>query len=275
MLIPRTSVRGSKPTPQGFPKTTRNWLERLPAGTISTWKDLTTRFLAEFFPPRRTAKKNSAMISMFQQHYGESLSEAMDSFQELTTKMSSNHGIDFGSNGPHDTQYCMENPEQAFVEYASSRTNEAGDYPEDENTAGGTRCWEEEVEYFDIFPTRSELAYHNISIYTLSFMEWNALPDFFALVSSEIDFCGLSEVQARIRRIFLDGYDVLVFSIWKAFGGNTRDLGSFGEEMDKTTDLHQHLSRISTQKLGTASQITRDAITTHTKMASQDLKTAS
>ncbi|GJS66511.1 hypothetical protein Tco_0681075 [Tanacetum coccineum] len=30
-------------------------------------------------------------------------------------------------NGPHDTQYCMENPEQAFVEYASSRTNEAGE----------------------------------------------------------------------------------------------------------------------------------------------------
>nr|GEU37652.1 hypothetical protein [Tanacetum cinerariifolium] len=28
--------------------------------------------------------------------------------------------------GPHDTQYCMENLEQAFVEYASSRTDEAG-----------------------------------------------------------------------------------------------------------------------------------------------------
>ncbi|GJT33459.1 hypothetical protein Tco_0923878 [Tanacetum coccineum] len=27
--------------------------------------------------------------------------------------------------GPHDTQYCMENPEQAFVKYASSRTDEA------------------------------------------------------------------------------------------------------------------------------------------------------
>ncbi|GKD39311.1 hypothetical protein Tco_1259518 [Tanacetum coccineum] len=62
-----------------------------------------------------------------------------------------------------------------------------------------------------------------------------------------------------------------VFSIWKAFGGNTRDLGSFGEEMYKTTDLHQHLSRISTQKLETASQITRDAVTTHTKTASQDV----
>nr|GEU33973.1 MAK10-like protein [Tanacetum cinerariifolium] len=29
-------------------------------------------------------------------------------------------------NGPHDTQYCMEIPEQAFVDYASSRTDEAG-----------------------------------------------------------------------------------------------------------------------------------------------------
>ncbi|GJV92609.1 retrovirus-related pol polyprotein from transposon TNT 1-94 [Tanacetum coccineum] len=66
-----------------------------------------------------------------------------------------------------------------------------------------------------------------------------------------------------------------MMSIWKAFGGNTHELGSFGEETDKTTDLHQHLSRISTQKLETASQITRDAVTTHLKTASQDLKTAS
>ncbi|GKB65411.1 hypothetical protein Tco_0921597 [Tanacetum coccineum] len=28
--------------------------------------------------------------------------------------------------GPYDTQYCMEDPEQAFVEYAFSRTDEAG-----------------------------------------------------------------------------------------------------------------------------------------------------
>ncbi|GJX43760.1 hypothetical protein Tco_0260436, partial [Tanacetum coccineum] len=27
--------------------------------------------------------------------------------------------------GSHDTQYCMENLEQAFVDYASSRTDEA------------------------------------------------------------------------------------------------------------------------------------------------------
>ncbi|GJV22501.1 zinc finger, CCHC-type containing protein [Tanacetum coccineum] len=33
-----------------------NWLERLLAGSITTWEDLTTRFLAQFFPPGRTAK---------------------------------------------------------------------------------------------------------------------------------------------------------------------------------------------------------------------------
>ncbi|GKE99727.1 hypothetical protein Tco_0023078, partial [Tanacetum coccineum] len=30
-----------------------------------------------------------------------------------------------------------------------------------------------------------------------------------------------------------------VYSTWMAFRGNTRDLGSFGEEMDEITDLHQ------------------------------------
>ncbi|GJY88271.1 hypothetical protein Tco_0502899 [Tanacetum coccineum] len=66
-----------------------------------------------------------------------------------------------------------------------------------------------------------------------------------------------------------------VFCIWKPLGRNTLDLSSFGEETDKTMDLHQHCSRISPQKLEMASQITRDAVTTISKAASQDLKTAS
>ncbi|GJV66894.1 ribonuclease H-like domain-containing protein [Tanacetum coccineum] len=35
-----------------------------------------------------------------------------------------------------------------------------------------------------------------------------------------------------------------VFSTWMAFGENTRDLGSFGEETDEITDLHQILEEI-------------------------------
>ncbi|GJU82652.1 MAK10-like protein [Tanacetum coccineum] len=199
-------------------------------GSITTWEDLTTHFLAQFFPPRRTAKLRNDIL-MFQQHQGESLSEAWTRFKDLLQKVPHN-GIDLwlkvqifydhvnpvtrrtidqstggklrdrnaeeswelledlalydnGSwnvprdfakpakaislpqyvpstsdcrlielenqvqhlmeahlaltqptqvnkiitsceicNGPHDTQYCMEDLEQAFVEYASSQTNE-------------------------------------------------------------------------------------------------------------------------------------------------------
>ncbi|GKC05835.1 zinc finger, CCHC-type containing protein, partial [Tanacetum coccineum] len=69
-----------------------NWLERLPVGSISTWEDLTTRFLAQFFPPRRTAKLRND-IMMFQQHQGESLSEAWTRFKDLLQKVP-HHGID-------------------------------------------------------------------------------------------------------------------------------------------------------------------------------------
>ncbi|GKB63959.1 MAK10-like protein [Tanacetum coccineum] len=49
-----------------------NWLKRLPAGSISTWEDLTTRFLAQF---------------------GESLSKAWTRLKELLQKLP-HHGID-------------------------------------------------------------------------------------------------------------------------------------------------------------------------------------
>ncbi|GJR14563.1 MAK10-like protein [Tanacetum coccineum] len=218
-----------------------NWLERLPVGSISTCDDLTTRFLAQFFPSGRTIKLHNDIL-MFQQHHGESLSEAWTRAWPLffcltgavisfipslcsanilgTPVMSAgfyaktprrtidqsaggklrdlnpeeswailedlalydneswNDPRDFAKpvkaialpqdvpstsdrrlielenqvqrlmeahlaptqptqvnkittpceicSGPHDTQCCMENPEQAFVEYASSRTDEAG-----------------------------------------------------------------------------------------------------------------------------------------------------
>ncbi|GKD00905.1 zinc finger, CCHC-type containing protein [Tanacetum coccineum] len=59
-----------------------NWLERLPARFITTWEDLTTRFLAQFFPSRRTVKLRNDIL-IFQQHHGESLSEAWTHFKDL------------------------------------------------------------------------------------------------------------------------------------------------------------------------------------------------
>ncbi|GJU57821.1 hypothetical protein Tco_1235587 [Tanacetum coccineum] len=113
-------------------------------------------------------------IMMFQQHQGESLSEAWAHYKDLLQKVP-HHGIDLWlqvqifydhvspttrrtinqsagvqrlmeahlapkssiqvnkitssceiCSGPHDTQYYMENPEQAFVDYTSLRNNEVG-----------------------------------------------------------------------------------------------------------------------------------------------------
>ncbi|GJS67607.1 retrotransposon ORF1 [Tanacetum coccineum] len=72
-------------------------------------------------------------------------------------------------NGQYDTQYCMEDPKQAFVEYASSCTDEAGDgdvmfieivLKDDNSRKDEPEAGEREVEYFDIFLTRSKLTYH-------------------------------------------------------------------------------------------------------------------
>ncbi|GKC83916.1 MAK10-like protein [Tanacetum coccineum] len=136
-----------------------NWLECLPARSITTWEDLTPCFLAQFFPPERIAKlRNDILIRTIDQSAGGKLRDrnAEESWellkdlalydneswndpkdfakpvkQSLCLKMSRVHSTAASSssriNGPHDTQYCMEDPKQAFVEYASSRTDEAGE----------------------------------------------------------------------------------------------------------------------------------------------------
>ncbi|GJW64898.1 MAK10-like protein [Tanacetum coccineum] len=170
-----------------LPDQASNWLERLPAGSIITWEYLTTRFLAQFFPPGRTAKlRNDILIRTIDQSAGGKLHDlnakeywALLEDLALYDNESWNDPRDFAKpvkaialpqdvpstsdrrlielenqvqrlmeaylaptqptqvnkittsceicSGPHDTQYCMENPEQAFVEYASSRTDEAGE----------------------------------------------------------------------------------------------------------------------------------------------------
>nr|GEW42208.1 reverse transcriptase domain-containing protein [Tanacetum cinerariifolium] len=71
--------------------------------------------------------------------------------------------------GPHDTQYCMKNPEQDFVDYASSHDRACGEKEEvDEVNEESEESEEEEKEeveeddpiYFDTFLTIEELGYH-------------------------------------------------------------------------------------------------------------------
>ncbi|GJY93519.1 zinc finger, CCHC-type containing protein [Tanacetum coccineum] len=68
------------------------WLDRLPAGSISTWDDPTTRFLAQSFPPGRTAKLQKDIL-MFQQHQDEPLCDVWTRFKDLLQKVP-HHGLD-------------------------------------------------------------------------------------------------------------------------------------------------------------------------------------
>ncbi|GJU33547.1 hypothetical protein Tco_1181901 [Tanacetum coccineum] len=159
--------------------------ERTRLRSISTWEDLTTRFLSQFFPPGRTAKlQNDILMRTIDQAAGgklhdKNVKESWTLLEDLALydNESWNDPRDFAKtvkaislpqyvpstsdrrlielknqvqrlmkahfapklpvqvnkitstceicSGPHDTQYCMENPEQTFVDYASSRTDEA------------------------------------------------------------------------------------------------------------------------------------------------------
>ncbi|GJZ56161.1 zinc finger, CCHC-type containing protein [Tanacetum coccineum] len=70
----------------------KDFLKLVDAGSITAWEDLTTRFIAQFFPLGRTAKLYNDIL-VFQQHHGESLSKAWTRFKDLLQKVP-HHGID-------------------------------------------------------------------------------------------------------------------------------------------------------------------------------------
>nr|GEW04370.1 reverse transcriptase domain-containing protein [Tanacetum cinerariifolium] len=60
----------------------RRWLEKEPPCSITTWEDLVSKFINEFFPPSRTTNLRNE-ISNFQQRFDESFHEAWDRYKDL------------------------------------------------------------------------------------------------------------------------------------------------------------------------------------------------
>nr|GEV18691.1 hypothetical protein [Tanacetum cinerariifolium] len=58
------------------------WLEKEPPHSITTWEDLLSKFINEFFPPSRTTSLRNE-ISNFQQKFEESFHEAWDRYKDL------------------------------------------------------------------------------------------------------------------------------------------------------------------------------------------------
>ncbi|GJU53242.1 hypothetical protein Tco_1226956 [Tanacetum coccineum] len=91
-------------------------------------------------------------------------------------------------------------------------------------------------------------------------------------------YCNLYAMTGRKDHLLEDKQKLNVGVFDKYLEGHLeeiqRNLALWKKNNDKST-TYTNISRISTQRQETASQITRDAVTIHTKTASQDLKTAS
>ncbi|GJU49275.1 hypothetical protein Tco_1218830 [Tanacetum coccineum] len=270
-----------------------NWLDRLPAGSISTWDDLITLNLSikrgfvsrAYFKkcltmalifgskskfsmiisikaqsassiirpvndPRDLAKPVKAITLPFDVpsvsdqclielvNQVQRLMEAQIAPKQFVQVNKITYSCEICS-GPHDTQYCMENLQQDFVDYASSRTNKTGAHAPMYNA-----ILDKYVESLELGLADESRAY------------------LIGIVRKMIDFLGAIPINLKGNKwesenMFLDGWNWNKpprerdgFSTWMTFEGNTHDLGSFGEETDKTTDLHQDLGRFVLTECG-------------------------
>nr|GEZ29756.1 reverse transcriptase domain-containing protein [Tanacetum cinerariifolium] len=60
----------------------RRWLEKKPPRSITTWDDLVSKFINEFFPPSRTTNLRNEILN-FQQKFDESFHEAWERYKGL------------------------------------------------------------------------------------------------------------------------------------------------------------------------------------------------
>ncbi|KAF7842254.1 uncharacterized protein G2W53_004552 [Senna tora] len=67
------------------------WLQSQPQGSITSWSDLTQKFLAKYFPPAKTAKLRGD-ITTFKQRDFESLYEEWERFRDMLRKFP-HHGV--------------------------------------------------------------------------------------------------------------------------------------------------------------------------------------
>nr|GEV58539.1 MAK10-like protein [Tanacetum cinerariifolium]GEY42248.1 MAK10-like protein [Tanacetum cinerariifolium] len=115
----RTLGDYSKPSHEGY----RNTI-KLPVGNnVNDPRDFTKPVKAIAFPQDVLSTSDRRLIKLENQ-----VQRLMEAHLALTQPTQVNKiptSCEICS-GPHDTHYCMEDPEQAFVEYATSRTDEAG-----------------------------------------------------------------------------------------------------------------------------------------------------
>nr|GFB90199.1 reverse transcriptase domain-containing protein [Tanacetum cinerariifolium] len=71
-----------KENPHDHVGAARWWLEKEPPRLITTWDDLVSKFINEFFPPSRTTNLCNEILN-FQQKFDESFHEAWERYKDI------------------------------------------------------------------------------------------------------------------------------------------------------------------------------------------------
>nr|GEX28823.1 reverse transcriptase domain-containing protein [Tanacetum cinerariifolium] len=116
--------------PYSLAEATRRWLEKEPPRSITTWDDLVSKFINEFFPPSRTTNLRNE-ISNFQQKFDESFHEAWERYKDLLSACP-HHG--FTELHQLDTFYNALNPADQDSLNAAAGGNLLEKSPQDELT---------------------------------------------------------------------------------------------------------------------------------------------
>nr|GEV08378.1 hypothetical protein [Tanacetum cinerariifolium] len=101
-----------KDNPHDHVRAARRWLEKEPSRSITTWDDLVSKFINEFFPPSRTTNLRNE-ISNFQQKFDESFHEAWERYKDLLHAYQDSLNAAAGDNllekSPQDALTIIEN----------------------------------------------------------------------------------------------------------------------------------------------------------------------
>nr|GEV46911.1 reverse transcriptase domain-containing protein [Tanacetum cinerariifolium] len=96
--------------PFSLARAARRWFKKEPPHSITTWDDLVSKFINEFFPPSRTTNLHNE-ISNFQQKFDESFDEAWERYKDLL-RACPHHG--FTELHQLDTFYNALNPADQY-----------------------------------------------------------------------------------------------------------------------------------------------------------------
>nr|GEU97153.1 reverse transcriptase domain-containing protein [Tanacetum cinerariifolium] len=120
----------------------RVWYEKEPPNSILTWDDLVNKFVNQFFLPSKTTHLKNE-ISRFTQRFEETFGEAWEQFKERL-RACPHHGF---------TELTGDDGDVMFIEIVKKNDDSC---KEETKVGENVGMGESEVEYFDIFPTRSE-----------------------------------------------------------------------------------------------------------------------